>query len=182
MTRIGKAGVLIAGMMLLAGCVAPAPSPEEAQERIDALVAEVDATMVDIIDTLSQAGVEIVTATTGVNQCMNGMDILGISYVAGAASAEGDYEAMYGNAVEALEADGWEISVESTDDHPNDPDREPTPFAQLTRDATTVSVGESWAQPGVMEISTHRSDDCIRIPDDADVSDYETLEKDLLGG
>ncbi|WP_276204034.1 hypothetical protein [Microbacterium sediminis] len=35
---------------------------------------------------------------------------------------------------------------------------------------------------GVLIAGTHRSDDCIRIPDDADVSDYETLEKDLLGG
>lgn len=169
-------------MLLLAGCVAPAPSREEVQERIDTLVAEVDATMVDIIDTLSQAGVEIVTAGTGVRQCMNGMDIVGISYVAGAASVEGDYEAMYGNAVEALEADGWEISSEGRGGYPNEPDREPRSYSQLTRDGTTVSIDEVWTQPGAMEISTHRSDDCIRIPDDADVSDYETLEKDLLGG
>lgn len=161
---------------LFTGC---APTPDGARAELERRAETVDTAAQDVLTAMDAAGLSDASAAGRIESCGGSLTGWGVAYSAGATATAGDDLAgAVGSVTEQLQALGWRHEGEIGDDPLS---------ARFTRDDVTIDVKAGGAVVGgtaygedQIQVGITQADDCVRVPDGVDDSDFPELAKEIL--
>ncbi|MBM7507682.1 hypothetical protein JOE61_001496 [Nocardioides salarius] len=136
---------------------------EDAMGNLEQLSEQVLATAGEVVETLEEAGLEVESAVGQGDHCQM-EPAPGLTFGLGGQVAEtAPYAEQHAAALEALQADGWEVTDEGEHAQPGE---QPEPYSRLSRDDFRLSLDNTVRQGSdALVFGLHRDDDCIRVSD-----------------
>ena len=158
--RAAQAALAALVLLALPGC---GVDDEEAMSDLDQLSEQLLATGGEVVEALEGAGLEVESAVGQGDYCQS-EPAPGLTFVVGGRVAEtGAYADQHAEALEALQADGWEVTDEGEYARGDEP---PMPYARLARDDFHLSLDDTVREDSdALVFSLDRDDDCIRVSD-----------------
>ncbi|GHJ58669.1 hypothetical protein NOK12_11870 [Nocardioides sp. OK12] len=152
----------IAALVLLAGS-ACGIDDEEALDDLEQLSGQVLTTGGEVVDALEEAGLEVESAVGQGDYCQM-EPAPGLTFLLGGSVSETEaYAEQHAVALEALQADGWEVTDEG--EYAQRGER-PKPYSRLSRDDYRLSLDNTVREGSdALVFGLRRDDDCIRVSD-----------------